>query len=155
MLNNENKLTTKQENFCLYVVEGKSQADAYRLAYPNNQMNENALYVQSSNLMKNPKIDLRVKELRKDLANKVLWSRERAIEELVSSLDICNKNIKLADNPNTIVPLNNTKINTIKELNKTCGIYPNEALDLNIGGQEDNPIKFNIKLWSPDNKGNE
>lgn len=61
------KLTHKQANFAQYVAEGNTYADAYRKAFPTSKKwKENAVYVQSSILMANSKILVRVEELKQE-----------------------------------------------------------------------------------------
>ena len=57
------KLTAKQEAFALAYVKCLNAPDAYRVAYPANRMNANAINVESARLLKNPKITLRIGEL--------------------------------------------------------------------------------------------
>lgn len=58
-------LTPKQEKFAQAIVSGESLSDAYRSAYKCDKMSDNAINVQASKLSKDPKITLRVDELRK------------------------------------------------------------------------------------------
>lgn len=57
------KLTAKQEAFCQAIAEGKTQIDAHTSAYPNNMTREQR-DVQANKLLKNPKISLRIAELK-------------------------------------------------------------------------------------------
>lgn len=63
-------LTQKQEAFALAVFEGKSQADAYRLAYSTENMSDNAIYSEASKLMDNPKVSQRLAQLREKQAER-------------------------------------------------------------------------------------
>jgi len=78
-------LTDKQEKFAQCIADGMTQADAYRSAYPQSNMKENALYVQASRLLDNPKVRLRVQELRKAIENKQLWTREKSVRALLGA----------------------------------------------------------------------
>ena len=60
-------LTQKQEMFVQGIIEGKSQADAYRSAYSTKNMSDNAIYVEASLLMDDPKIAQRLTELRNQM----------------------------------------------------------------------------------------
>jgi len=64
MATGNQKLTDKMERYAQNLFQGEDQNDAYQKAYPNSNMNPNALAVQASRLAKNPKIVLRVAELR-------------------------------------------------------------------------------------------
>lgn len=71
-------LTAKQEEFAKAIVEGKSQADAYRTAYSTKNMSNNAIYREASLLMSNPNIAQRVQELRDQIADdSIMTARER------------------------------------------------------------------------------
>lgn len=74
-------LTAKQEAFCQAVVSGMSQADAYRTAYAAKKMSAPAIAVEASKLMANPKVSLRVQELRKPVIQKVRYGLEQAMLE--------------------------------------------------------------------------
>lgn len=75
-------LTAKQEEFCKGIIEGKSQADAYRSAYNAKNMSDNAIYRESSLLMTRPKIAQRIKELRDQIANDSIMTAQERLELL-------------------------------------------------------------------------
>lgn len=65
------QLTPKQEVFChAYIENGGNASAAYREAYDAEDMQQNSVYVASSRLLSDPKVSLRVKELREELAYK-------------------------------------------------------------------------------------
>jgi hypothetical protein len=76
------KLTAKQEAFCVAMITAASQSDAYRQAYNAKNMNANAIAVSASRLMDNPKISLRVAELRKVEADKAIMQRDEYLRLL-------------------------------------------------------------------------
>ena len=61
------KLTVKQETFCIEVIKEPSQSDAYRIAYNAKNMSKKQINEEASKLMSTPKISQRVKELKKAL----------------------------------------------------------------------------------------
>ena len=77
-----NKLTAKQEKFCQNIVSGLSQADAYRDAYGAKKRSTRALYIDASRLADNPKIILRLTELRKPAAKKAQITLASHLEDL-------------------------------------------------------------------------
>jgi phage terminase small subunit len=79
---NEHGLTQKQERFAILVAQGKSQSDAYRGAYDASGMNENAIWVEASRLMDNPRVSLRVKETQDKAAKRA----EVTLEEIVEGI---------------------------------------------------------------------
>ena len=75
-------LTGKQEEFAKNIVQGMNQADAYRSAYDAEEMSDNAIYVEASRLIDNPKVALRIKELRDSLAKPTIMSAQERLEWL-------------------------------------------------------------------------
>jgi phage terminase small subunit len=76
-------LTAKQEKFCQNIISGMSQADAYRDAYPSKKISARALYIDASRLADNPKIILRLTELRAPAAKKAMITLESHLEDLM------------------------------------------------------------------------
>lgn len=79
------KLTAKQEAFAQGIADGLGQADAYRAAYDAGDMKDNTIYPRASELMKNSKVAARVAELRSQVQEKQLWSREMSVKALVQA----------------------------------------------------------------------
>lgn len=79
-------LTAKQEKFVQNLIQGMSQADAYRGAYSTKKMSDNAIYREASLLLKNPKVAKRYGELRGKLVEraerKALMNAEERMEFL-------------------------------------------------------------------------
>lgn len=78
------KLTNQQEKFAQDVASGKSQAEAYRIAYPKSQKwKDESVWAKASHLMGNAKVQARVSELRAEhaKANKV------TVETLLAELE--------------------------------------------------------------------
>ena len=82
------KLTAKQEAFAQGIADGLGQADAYRMAYDAEGMKDESVYPQASKLMKNPKIATRVAELKSQVVEKQLWTREMSVKGLMSAYRI-------------------------------------------------------------------
>lgn len=81
-------LTANQENFVQNIIQGMSQADAYRSAYPNQRMSDKTIWESASKLMSNPKVSARLKELRDQLAKPSIMSAQERLEwltELIKS----------------------------------------------------------------------
>ena len=77
-------LTSKQEKFAQQVAAGISQSDAYRLVYPASKKRADVtVWVDASKLAANPKVSLRIKELKTKAAAHCLIT----IEMLVKRLD--------------------------------------------------------------------
>ena len=76
-------LTAKQEKFVQNIIEGMSQADAYRSAgYNCKKMSNNAIWHEASQLMDNPKVAQRVQELREQLEDKAIMTAKERLKWL-------------------------------------------------------------------------
>lgn len=56
-----NKLTTKESSFLNYILEGKTQAEAYKLSY-NCTGKDSSIRVRASNLFNKDKYKLNIKK---------------------------------------------------------------------------------------------
>lgn len=61
------KLTIKQEKFCIEYLKDGNASRAYREAYEVTTTNENTINVQANKILNNPKVALRLDELRTKL----------------------------------------------------------------------------------------
>ena len=77
-------LTAKQEAFVQNIIQGMSQADAYRSAYDTKRMTEKTVWESASKLMANPKVTARLSELRDKLANESIMTAQKRMEWLTS-----------------------------------------------------------------------
>ena len=77
-------LTAKQEKFVQNVIQGMSQADAYRSAYPKQRMSDKTIWETASKLMSNPKVIARITELRNELAKPSIMSAQERLEWLTN-----------------------------------------------------------------------
>jgi len=75
-------LTAKQEAFAQAIADGMNQSDAYRSAYDAGAMKAETIQNKASLLMKKGEVGARVASLRKELADKSLWTREQSIAVL-------------------------------------------------------------------------
>ena len=110
-------LTAKQEAFCQGIADGLGQADSYRAAYDAEDMKENSVYVNASKLMKNAKITQRIAELKSQVQEKQLWSREMSVKALVQAYREGSGSVKVA---------------AVKELNAMHGY--NEPAKISVNG---------------------
>jgi phage terminase small subunit len=83
-----NKLTAKQEAFAQAIADGLGQADAYRFAYDAENMKDATVYPNASRLMSNSKVIARVAELKSQVVEKQLWTREMSVKGLMSAYKI-------------------------------------------------------------------
>jgi phage terminase small subunit len=84
----QDKLTAKQEAFAQAIADGMGQADAYRFAYDAENMKDETVYPNASRLMNNSKVAARVSELKSQVVEKQLWTREMSVKGLMSAYRI-------------------------------------------------------------------
>ncbi len=117
----QDKLTAKQEAFAQGIADGMGQADAYRMAYDATTASDASIYVQASNVMKNSKVAIRVDELKSQVVEKQLWTREMSVKGLIQAY-------RIAQDAKTSTGMTAA----VKELNVMHGF--NEPTKLSITG---------------------
>lgn len=76
-------LTPKQEKFCHLIVEGHSQAEAYRRSHPNSlKWKDKTIWARASELMADSNVSGRVAELRVEAAKRHALTVDDLIAEL-------------------------------------------------------------------------
>jgi phage terminase small subunit len=100
--------SAKQEAFAHYIVEGKNQTEAYKMAFDAENMKDSSIYVEAYRLVNNPQVALRIKQLKEELASRCLWSLEDSVKTLK----------KIVDKEDT---QDKDAINAVKELNSMYG----------------------------------
>lgn len=83
-------LSIKQEKFCNYYVESGNASDAYRRAYSCKGKSDNTIWVESSRLANNPKVALKISELRSEMQRRSDITKDEAVGILA---DIARANI--------------------------------------------------------------
>lgn len=127
-----NMLTPKQEKFVQGIIEGKSQADAYRSAYSAKNMSDNAIYREASLLMSSPKITQRLNELRNDMMTPAIMSAQERLKWLT---DLVN-----SDEETTA-----DKLKACEIMNKMTGEYVQKVV-----ADVDTTYSINIDLVDDD-----
>lgn len=113
-------LTPKQELFAQCVANGKSQSDAYRAAYNVGEDTEaQTVWVNASILAAATNVSQRIKQLKADLVEQCLWTREDSVIALVQGV-VRAEGTKQTD-----------LINAIKELNVMHGYKAPEKHEIN------------------------
>jgi phage terminase small subunit len=118
-------LTPKQEKFCQCIADGMTQADAYRASYNASKMSGNSIYSKASELMADGKIAARVAEIRAQLEDKALWTREDSVRALKSVIE--------GGRPSDVT-------GAVKELNSMHGY--NEPKKVELTGKDGGPMQF-------------
>ena len=121
-------LTEKQEQFVKNIIDGMSQADAYRNAYPNQNMSDKTIHESASRLMNNSKIIARLKELRDQLAKPTIMSAQQRLEYLTRVIngEVGEKMVQMVDGESAEVDVPTSlknKLNAIDIMNKMTGEY--------------------------------
>jgi phage terminase small subunit len=81
-------LTAKQEKFAQNIIQGMSQADAYRSAYSTKNMTDKTIHEAASRLVADSKVSARLSELRGQLTKATIMSAQERLEwltELIKS----------------------------------------------------------------------
>jgi phage terminase small subunit len=115
------KLTAKQEAFAQAIADGLGQADAYRVAYDAEGMADSTIYPKASRMMNEGKIRARVDELKAQVVEKQLWTREMSVKGLIQAY-------RIAQDAKTSTGMTAA----VKELNVMHGF--NEPTKLSITG---------------------
>lgn len=129
-------LTTKQEIFVQRLLEGNTQAEAYRFAYNCENMKDKTIIEKASKLMAQSNIRARYEELKNELKQKMFYAVEKANEDLEwiknkAKEDIEYRGIKQANAT--------TYLGAVKQQIDLNGITIKEAKE-----DIDNVIKFEI-----------
>ena len=119
-------LTANQEVFAQKIIEGMSQADAYRSAYPKQKMSDKTIWEAASRLMANDKVVARITELRNELARPSIMSAQERLEWLTD---------RIADEDVDI----NAKLKAIDIMNRMQGEYVQKV-------EADVKSEFTIKI---------
>ena len=121
-------LTPKQEVFVQNIIQGKSQADAYRSAYSYKRMSDKTIWENASRLMADSKVKARVQELREQLTSKTIMSAQERLEWLTGL--IARNDISIGD-----------KLKATDIMNKMTGEYT-QKVEANVT----NEVNINVEL---------
>lgn len=119
-------LTAKQEKFVQGIIDGMSQADAYRAAYSAKRMTDKSVWEAASRLMADSKVASRLTELRERISSEKIMSATRRAEKLTEFID----------DPDPSVAMK-----AIDLLNKMTGEYVTKV-DANVDAE----VNINIEL---------
>lgn len=107
-------LTPKRELFAQKIVEGMSQADAYRSAYSCEKMSDKTIWENASRLMADSKVLARVNELREQISKESIMTAQKRLEwlsEVIRSEDrMTSDKLRAVDIMNKMEGLYTTKI---------------------------------------------
>lgn len=92
------RLTYKQEKFCLAMITAPSAVAAYRRVYNASGMKDGTAYSQACILLKNGKVAERISQLKAQAAAQTTLSRSWVLEHLMDHATVClgKKRVKIA-----------------------------------------------------------
>ena len=139
-------LTAKQEKFVQNIIEGMSQADAYRNSYSTNRMSDKSITEEASKLMANPNIATRVKELRDRLADESIMTAKERLKYLTRVIKGIETEKKVEWDEGRAVTCEEpasikTRLSAIDIMNKMQGEYV-QKVEANV----DTSYTINIEL---------
>lgn len=118
-------LTANQEQFVQNIIQGMSQADAYRSAYPKQRMSDKTVHEAASRLMSNSKVVARLKEIRDINARPSIMTAQKRKEWLTEVINDQNVDI-------------NARLKASDQLNRMEGEYVTKVDgNLNVTRLED------------------
>lgn len=123
------KLTPKQERFAQNIIQGMSQADAYRNSYNAKRMSDKTVWENASRLMNDSKVIARVKELRDQIATTAILTAEERLKFLSRVINGSECEVATAEDANgnkievKVPPSLKTKLSAIDIMNKMQGEY--------------------------------
>ena len=119
-------LTAKQEAFVQNIMQGMSQADAYRSAYNSKRMSDKTIHEAASRLMNDSKVTARLTELREQIADETIMSAKKRAERLTEFANDGDPNVAMK---------------AIDLLNKMTGEYVQK-----VEAEVTNAVNINIEL---------
>lgn len=139
-------LTPKQVKFVQGIIEGMSQAEAYRSAYSCKNMSDNAIYREASVLLKDPKISQRVSELREQLMKEKIMSAQERLELLtrIAKGEEPDKVMRFVNGEWSVLEVPTSlkaRQNAIDLMNKMTGEYT-QKVEADVNGT----VNINIEL---------
>lgn len=120
------KLTAKQEQFVLKVVEGLSKAEAYKAIYDTSRMKKTTINKRAFDLFNRKEIKERYEELMEKVQEQSIWTIERAVSDLIWLKEEAQKNI---ENEGLRQANSNAFLSAVKELNTLLDLYPKKVVE--------------------------
>ena len=121
-------LTANQEQFAQNIIQGMSQADAYRAAYPNQRMSDKTVREAASRLMANSKVMARLTELREELVKPGIMTAQERLKWLTGVINSGEEST-------------GDKLGAIYIMNKTQGEYVQK-----VEAEVKNAVNISIEL---------
>lgn len=121
-------LTAKQEKFVQGIIDGMSQADAYRSAYDTSRMSDKTVYEKASRMAADDKIRARLQDLRDNMIAPSIMSAQERLEYLTRVVKGIEKEEVTEYDDGESVKVHNpasirVRLNAIDLMNKMTGEY--------------------------------
>ncbi len=121
-------LTAKQEQFVKNIIDGMSQADAYRSAYDSQRMKDKTIHEKASRLMADGKIRARLQELRDQMMKPTIMTAQERLEYLTRVIQGVETETKVEWDDGKAVTCEEpasikTRLSAIDIMNKMQGEY--------------------------------
>ena len=136
-------LTAKQEQFVKNIIDGMSQAEAFRNSYETKRMSDKTVYEKASRLMADGKIRARLRELRDQMMKPSIMTAQERLEYLTRVINGTEPEKELhlvnGEEIEINVPASiKTKLSAIDIMNKMQGEYVTKVEgSLNVSKLED------------------
>lgn len=139
-------LTANQEKFVQGIIEGKSQAEAYREAYPKQRSSDKTVWEAASRLMANSKVNARIRELRDQLAKPSIMTAQERLEFLTQVINGTKgeKVIEIVDGEQVEIEVPasmKNRLSAIDIMNKMSGEYTQK-----VEASVTNAVNISIEL---------
>lgn len=139
-------LTAKQEQFVKSIIDGMSQADAYRSAYDTSRMADKTVHEKASRLMSDDKVRARLQELRDQMMTPSIMTAQERLEYLTRVVKGIETEEVTEYDDGELVKLNQpasikTRLNAIDLMNKMSGEYVQK-----VQAEVTNAVNINIEL---------
>ena len=139
-------LTAKQEQFVKNIIDGMSQADAYRNAYNCKRMADKTIIENASRLMANSNVAARLQELRDRMADDTIMTAKERLKYLTSIINGTEKEklVQIIDGEpvEVEVPISvKNKLSAVDLMNKMQGEYTQK-----IEAEVNQEVTINIEL---------
>ena len=139
-------LTAKQEAFVKNIIDGMSQADAYRSAYSAKKMSDKTIHEAASRLMKDSKITARLTELRNQMMTSSIMSARERLEYLTRVIkgEECEKLVQFIEGERIeeeVPTAIKTRLNALDIMNKMQGEYVQK-----VEAEVTNAVNITIEL---------
>lgn len=80
-------LTAKQEQFAQNIIQGMTQADAYRSAYSTKRMADKTIHENASRLANDSKVRARIDELRGQISTESIMTAQKRLRWLTELIE--------------------------------------------------------------------